>query len=159
MIFFIHLSLYLTVILLLFIINLRTYRGMWWVIWPAVFWGCSLIGHYFYAYIFIDIFSKNPMQKDRFERKALFYVHLIDYILTTIAFIVCDVYFPPVTYWFIYPMLGWGVGLFYHFFFIFVFRGWKIKKWKQYKTLQLMKKYYALDPFEEPSIPSDQHPQ
>jgi len=151
MIFYFHLSVYLTVILMLMVINLVTERKISWSLWPAWFWGIFVLGHLSYAYIFMDIFSKNPMQSEKFERKASFFVHLIIYVLSNISLIVCNIVYTPDQIWAVYPVLGWGIGLFYHGFFIYIFRGWKIKKWKQFKTIQLMKKYFSIDPFDESS--------
>lgn len=150
MIFFFHVSLYCTVMIFLLITNILNFKGIWWVVWPAIFWAIALVGHFSYAYIFIDIFSKNPMQIERFERRVSFFIHLIIYILTNTALIYINLHYNPDYFWAIYPIMGWGIGLFYHFFFIFVFRGWSIKRWKQQKTIELMKKYFDIDPFEEP---------
>ncbi len=149
MIFLFHVSLYLTVNVMLIGLNAIHYNGVWWFWIPLLSWGIGLSGHYCYAYIFMDIFSKNPMQHERFERKAQFFIHLIVYILGNATFLFLDYLYPPVNYWVVYPLLGWGIGLFYHFFFVFIFRGWKIKQWKQAKIVALMKKYYDIDPFEE----------
>jgi len=152
MIFYFHLSIYLTVNVMLILVNYINESKITWALWPVWFWGIFVVGHMAYAYIFIDVFSKNPMQSERFERKASFYVHLIIYVLANISFILCNIIFTPGQVWAIYPLLGWGIGIFYHFFFTYVFKGWKIKKWKQYKTIQLMKKYFAIDPFEDISV-------
>ncbi len=145
--FFMHLLLYFTVNLPLIVCNIMKYQGLLWSVWIAIFWGCGMIGHFAYVYLFMDLFSKNPMQAERFEKRTTLYVHIIVYILINLSLVVCNRIYSPDIFWAIYPILGWGVGLFYHFFFTAVFRGMKIKKWKQEKTIQLMKKYYALDPF------------
>ncbi len=155
MVFFMHCSLYITVNVMLLIINLINYQGVLWVVVPLVCWGISLFGHFSYTYFFMDLFSRNPMQHERFERKSLFFVHLIVFVLTNIAFFIFNTHYSPDHKWFLYPLMGWGIGLFYHFFFIFVFRGWKIKKWKQNKIIKLMQKYYDLDPFDIPVDVSD----
>ncbi|MDX9703307.1 MAG: 2TM domain-containing protein [Candidatus Auribacterota bacterium] len=149
MVFFFHVSLYCTVIMFLLIINLMNFKGAYWVVWPAVFWAIALIGHFSSAYVFVDVFSKNPMQIERYARRASFYIHLIVYILTNLAMVFCNLKHKPDYFWAVYPIMGWGIGLFYHFFFVFIFRGWNIKKWKQKKTIYIMKKYFDIDPFDE----------
>ncbi len=149
MIFFMHLLLYFTVNLPLVVCNILKYNGVFWSVWIAIFWGCGIFGHFAYVYIFVDLSSKNPMQEERFEKRALLYVHIIVYLLTNFSLVVCNRIYSPDVFWAIYPILGWGIGLFYHFFFTLVFRGMKIKRWKQDKTIRLMKKYYAVDPFKE----------
>lgn len=149
MIFYFHLSGYVLINLLMVLFNTMSYHGVWWFWIPLSTWGVALVGHCFYAFVFADFMSKNPMQHLRNERRSFYYVHLIVYLLGNILFVILDYAYSPLNYWFIYPLIGWGVGLAYHTFFIFIFRGWKIKRWKQAKIISLMKKYYDIDPFED----------
>lgn len=41
----IHLVVYLSINLLLFFINLATFNGIWWVMWPVFGWGLGLFCH------------------------------------------------------------------------------------------------------------------
>jgi len=155
MLFVFHCFIYATVIGLLVLVNVINFKTMWWSVWPAWFWGIALLGHYLYAYIFIDIFSKNPMQSERFERKVLFWVHVVVFSFTNGTLLFINKQYTPQIIWCVYPLFGWGIGLFYHFFFTYVFKGWKIKSWKQQKTIELMKKYFHVDPFPEDIIDQD----
>ncbi|MCD6460480.1 2TM domain-containing protein, partial [bacterium] len=149
MFFMFHCSIYLTVVGLLVLINVMNFEGLWWSFWPAWFWGIMLVSNYLYAYILVDVFSKNPMQSERFERKALFWMHLLVFLLTNGTFVFINIMYSPQIIWSVYPLCGWGIGLFYHFFFTYVFKGWKIKRWKQQKIIKLMKKYFDIEPFSE----------
>ncbi|MBT8413658.1 MAG: 2TM domain-containing protein [Boseongicola sp.] len=43
--FYVHLVVYLVVIGMLFAINLISWTGYWWFLWPALFWGVALAFH------------------------------------------------------------------------------------------------------------------
>ena len=149
MIFFFHLSVYLVVNIMFLTINLVSNGKPGWAVLPAVFWATFIVGHFCHSFLFNDVTSKNPMQVERFEKRSFFYVHLIVYALNSLAFICCNLVYGGGVWWAVYPIAGWGIGIFYHYFFMYIFRGWKIKKWKQYQTVKLMKKYFSIDPFEE----------
>ena len=62
--------------------------------------------------------------KKRVEEKRGFYSHLIAYVIVNILLILIwaftsDNEFP----WFIFPLVGWGIGLLFHFLGVFVFGG------------------------------------
>lgn len=45
--FYVHVAVYAAVIVLLFVINLTTSPGSYWVIWPLMGWGIAVIIHAF----------------------------------------------------------------------------------------------------------------
>jgi hypothetical protein len=62
--------------------------------------------------------------KKRVEAKRGFYVHLAVYVCVNIFLIIIWAFpsgggFP----WFIFPLIGWGIGVFFHFLSIFVLEG------------------------------------
>ena len=57
----------------------------------------------------------------RVEQKLGFYIHLAVYILVNGLLIAIDLMSSPGTYWFIWPLIGWGIGLLFHGLSIFVF--------------------------------------
>jgi len=66
-----------------------------------------------------------------------FYSHLIAYLLVIPLFIVINFKFTPGHYWFFYPMIGWGVGVFFHALGVFdtgsfFGKGWEERKLKQF---------------------------
>ena len=72
--FYIHLVIYVLVNILLFVVNLVTYDGYWWFIYPLGGWGMGLIAHSLSTFEFADgIFGrdweerkiKKYMEKDK----------------------------------------------------------------------------------------------
>lgn len=57
----------------------------------------------------------------RVDEKLGFYIHLAIYILVNGLLIAIDLTSSPGTYWFIWPLLGWGIGLLIHGLTIFAF--------------------------------------
>ncbi|MCB1194989.1 2TM domain-containing protein [bacterium] len=149
MIFFFHFSLFIILSLMLFMINWINFKQMWWAQWPIVFWAIVIIGHFCDCFVFFDRGTRNPMQREKYHRRTAFYVHLIIYVLSNLVLLFINLHFTPAHCWALYPICGWGVGLFYHFFFVYVFKGWTIKHWKQSRTIKFMKEYYGIDPFNE----------
>lgn len=64
--------------------------------------------------------------KKRVEAKIGFYIHLAVYIGVNILLIVINLATSPQYFWFKWPLLGWGIGLFFHGMSIFVFSGRKL---------------------------------
>ena len=57
----------------------------------------------------------------RVDEKLGFYIHLATYILVNGLLIAIDLMTSPGTYWFIWPLIGWGIGVLVHGLSIFVF--------------------------------------
>ena len=57
----------------------------------------------------------------RVDQKLGFYVHLATYVLVNCLLIAIDLMTSPGTYWFIWPLIGWGIGVLVHGLSIFVF--------------------------------------
>jgi len=75
--------------------------------------------------------------KKRVKKVKEFYIHLIVYICVNSFFIIVNLLNSSGGYWFIFPLLGWGIGLFSHgagtFNFIpFLNKDWENRKIKQY---------------------------
>ena len=69
--------------------------------------------------------------KERVENKKYFYLHLVIFVVVNIFFIIIwattGADSDPVP-WFIYPLCGWLMGIFFHFLYVFVFSrgtGWE----------------------------------
>ena len=69
--------------------------------------------------------------KKRVEAKMGFYMHLAVYIGVNILLIIINLITSPQYLWFIWPLLGWGIGVFFHGMSIFVFSGRKFKGIKE----------------------------
>jgi phosphotransferase system glucose/maltose/N-acetylglucosamine-specific IIC component len=80
--------------------------------------------------------------KKRVEDKKGFYTHLIVYVLVNIFLVIIWAVTTPGGYpWFIWPIIGWGVGLVFHFFATFVFNrktGWEERELE--KEVQKLKR-------------------
>ncbi len=69
--------------------------------------------------------------KRRAEAKIGFYIHLAVYVGVNILLVIINLSTSPRYIWFIWPLLGWGIGLFFHGMSVFVFSGKKFKEIKE----------------------------
>jgi hypothetical protein len=65
--------------------------------------------------------------RKRVEAKIGFYIHLAVYIGVNILLIIINLLKSPQHLWFIWPLIGWGIGIFFHGMSTFVFSGIKFK--------------------------------
>ena len=78
--------------------------------------------------------------KERVEEIKGFYIHLMVYIVVN-GFLVAINYMTFWGYkWFIWPLLGWGIGLLIHFAATFIFEGFLGHDWEDRKIKQIMEK-------------------
>lgn len=52
--------------------------------------------------------------RKRVENLKAFYIHLTVFILVNILLLIINLLSSPGHWWFIYPLLGWGIGLGVH---------------------------------------------
>lgn len=78
--------------------------------------------------------------KRRAEAKIGFYIHLAVYVGVNILLIIINLSTSPQHIWFMWPLLGWGIGLFFHGMSIFVFSGKKFKGIKEKMIEKEMKR-------------------
>ena len=78
--------------------------------------------------------------KRRAEAKIGFYIHLLVYVGVNILLIIINLSASPQYIWFKWPLLGWGIGLFFHGMSIFVFSGKKFKEVKEKMIEKEMKR-------------------
>ena len=86
-----------------------------------------------------DIEKYNKAKK-RIKELKEFYSHLASYLVVIPFLIFINLYFSPKHIWFYWPMLGWGIGLFFHalgVFNVFPFFG---KDWDDRKIKEIMEK-------------------
>jgi hypothetical protein len=69
--------------------------------------------------------------KRRAEAKIGFYIHLAVYVGVNILLIIINLSTSPRYIWFEWPLLGWGIGLFFHGMSTFVFSGKTFKGIKE----------------------------
>lgn len=77
--------------------------------------------------------------KKRLEDVKGFYTNLISYIIVNVFLFILNLVFTPGTWWFIFPLVFWGIGVVFHFLGIFIFDN-KIfgKKWEERKIKEYM---------------------
>jgi hypothetical protein len=61
--------------------------------------------------------------KKRVEIKIGFYIHLSVYIGVNILLLIINLITSPQVLWFKFPLIGWGIGVFFHGLGVFVFSG------------------------------------
>jgi len=61
--------------------------------------------------------------KKRAEAKIGFYLHLTIYVVVNIVLVIVNLRTSPEYLWFIWPLLGWGIGVFFHALEVFVLSG------------------------------------
>jgi hypothetical protein len=76
----------------------------------------------------------------RVEAKIGFYIHLAVYVGVNILLIIINLLTTPRSLWFIWPLMGWGIGIFFHGMSIFVFSGRKFKEIKDRMIEEEMKR-------------------
>lgn len=67
-----------------------------------------------------------------------FYIHLLTYLIANIFLIIVNLLTSPAYFWFIWPLLGWSIGLIIHG--ITVFGGLWGKSWEERKIKEIMEK-------------------
>ncbi len=66
--------------------------------------------------------SKDPhyrKAKERVTKKKEFYSHLVTYLSMSVFFIVLNLMTSRGHFWFQWPMIGWGLGVLFHYFDVF----------------------------------------
>lgn len=71
--------------------------------------------------------------KKRVKAKKSFYQHLMSYAIVNLFLMALNLITSPSVAWFIYPLLGWGVGLAFHYVEVFGIPGFDIlsKEWEE----------------------------
>lgn len=78
--------------------------------------------------------------KKRVEEIKGFYGNLISYIVVNIGLMVINLLTSPKHLWFFWPMLGWGIGVFFHGMKVFNFMPFFGKDWEEQKIKEFMDK-------------------
>ncbi|MDR2967338.1 MAG: 2TM domain-containing protein [Methanobacteriaceae archaeon] len=82
--------------------------------------------------------EKYKRAKKRLKEIKGFYIHLFVYIVINIFLFIINTVSTPGAWWFLFPLLFWGIGLLFHFLRVFVFENkifgkeWEEKKIKEY---------------------------
>lgn len=84
--------------------------------------------------------EKYEKAKKRVEEIKGFYTHLFIYLLVNLMFFVINILTAPGVWWFLWPLVGWGIFVFVHGFSIFVFPRLFGKEWEEKKIKEIMEK-------------------
>ena len=67
-----------------------------------------------------------------------FYIHLIVYVLVNSGLLLLDLLISPGTFWFYWPLLGWGIGLAAHAMAVFGAGRWFGPEWEEREIRKIM---------------------
>lgn len=67
-----------------------------------------------------------------------FYSHLLAYIVVMVVLVYINLKFSPEYLWFIWSMMGWGIGLFFHAVKVFNWIPFLGKDWEEKKIHEFM---------------------
>jgi hypothetical protein len=68
-----------------------------------------------------------------------FYSHLLSYVLVMMILAFVNLKYTPEHIWFFWPLLGWGIGLYFHALKVFNWFPFLDKSWEEKKIHQFMK--------------------
>jgi hypothetical protein len=77
--------------------------------------------------------------KRRVRRIAEFYQHLGVYIVVNLGLAAINLISSPEDIWFVYPLIGWGIGVAAHGLKVFMTDGWS-RSWEERKIRELMER-------------------
>ena len=114
--FVIHLSIFVIVVGLLAALHLYRNPQKIWFIWVLAGWGIGVAAHDLAL-----LMRRSGRQEAIFaDPKARgFFIHLFVYLAVNALLIVVNVIYDPDYYWFLFPLLGWGIGLAAHALLVF----------------------------------------
>jgi two-component sensor histidine kinase len=78
--------------------------------------------------------------KKRVEDIKGFYGHLVSYVVVNITLAAVNLIFSPKNIWFVYPLMGWGIGLAAHGFSVWGPSMWFGRAWEEKKINELLAK-------------------
>jgi hypothetical protein len=78
-----------------------------------------------------EIKSEYNKARKRVKAKKEFYQHLTSYVVMGIFFFLLNAVTSFGIWWFYWPLLGWGIGLAFHYFDVFGFPGTSSPDWEE----------------------------
>lgn len=82
--------------------------------------------------------KKYDRAKKKVEKMKNFYANLVSYIGVNTFLIFLNYYTGWAHKWFVYPLIGWGVGLLFHYFEAFEYYPFLGRNWEEKKIKELM---------------------
>jgi len=83
-------------------------------------------------------FENYQKAKKQVEEIKGFYSHLLSFILVMLVLIIINIRYSPEHIWFFWPLLGWGIGLFFHAVKVFNWLPFFGKSWEEKKIQQFL---------------------
>ncbi len=82
--------------------------------------------------------------KKRVKAKKDFYQHLMSYAIVNLFLFALNLFTSPGYLWFVFPMLGWGIGLAFHYVGVFGIPGFDIlsKEWEEREVERELRRGY-----------------
>lgn len=89
--------------------------------------------------------------RKKVKKKKDFYGHLSSFLVMSIFFFVLNMLTSPWVMWFYWPILGWGIGVLFHYFDVFGVPGVGSldKEWEEKAIQEEMAKMQGSSHFEE----------
>lgn len=94
--------------------------------------------------------------RKRVKEKKDFYSHFTTYLIMGAFFFTLNMLTSPGSWWFYWPMLGWGIGLASHYFKVFGWPGSGAGS-KEWENREIEKEMHRLEEQEEPFLDIDEH--
>jgi 2TM domain len=76
----------------------------------------------------------------RVEEIKGFYGHLASFVLVNLFLLILNLMTSPGYLWFFWPLMGWGIGLFFHGLKVFNYSPFFNKEWEERKIKEFMDK-------------------
>ena len=88
------------------------------------------------------MYNQDRYQRARHRVQQIrgFYIHLIVYLLVNGGLFLLDLLISPGTFWFYWPLLGWGIGLVVHVIAVFGAGHWFGHAWEEREIRRIMDK-------------------
>jgi hypothetical protein len=93
-------------------------------------------------------YERYQKAKKQVEDIKGFYGHLASYVLVMGLLIFINLRYSPQYLWFVWSMLGWGIGLFFHAMKVFNWFPFFNKEWEEKKIKQYMEQEKKSNKFE-----------
>ncbi len=117
----IHAAAYVVVNAILLVINATQTlepgeTRTWWAVWPIAGWGVGLAAH-----AFAEWAERNAKEGDLLADPDIrgVAVHLLVYLGVNTLLVIINLTTSPETFWSIWPILGWGIGLAAHAYLVY----------------------------------------
>jgi hypothetical protein len=114
--FLIHLAAFVAVNAVLIVINLTRDPSNLWFVWPLFGWGIGIGAHWLALFL-----HSHEAQGGIYADHAVrgFIIHAYVYVGVNILLFILNITDTPHQLWFIWPLLGWGIGVAVHGFLVF----------------------------------------